>query len=104
MGSLQKLTLNGFLYELPIIQETWLMNMELENSSTDTGNHQNNMANNTTFGNGLSYHSRTIGSDFGNSRVEEITSYVRMASFFFFSFLVLEGFTASVRTCDEIHD
>ena len=66
------------------------MNMEIENLSTYTGIHQNNLANNTTFVNGLSYHSSNIGSDFGNSRVEEITSYVRMASFFFLFFLFLK--------------
>ena len=83
MDSLQKLTLYGFLSELPIIRETWLMNMELDNSSTDTGIHQNNLANNTTVGTGPSYHCSSIGSDFGNSREEEITSYVRMVFFFF---------------------
>ena len=45
------------LSELPIVQETWLMNMELDNASTGTGIHQNCLANNMTLGAGPSHHS-----------------------------------------------
>ena len=82
---------NGFLSELPITQETWLMNMELDNSSADAGFHENDLANNMTLGAGPSHHSSNIASDIGNPQEEEITPYVRMGIFF-----VLLGFIASV--------
>ena len=69
------------------------MNMETDNSSTDTGIHQNNLANNTTFNAGPSYHCNNIGSDFGNSRVEGIPSYVRIALFFSFPEHVMKFMT-----------
>ncbi|RVW32675.1 hypothetical protein CK203_076570 [Vitis vinifera] len=60
------------LSELPIVQETWLMNMELDDSSAGTGIHQNCLANNMTLANpGLmfsfslaSYHRRILSYKF----------------------------------------
>ena len=72
---------NGFLSELPITQETWLMNMELDNSSADTGIHENDIANNMTIGAGPSHHSSNIASDIGNPQEEEMTQYVRKGFF-----------------------
>ena len=63
------------------------MNMELDNSSTDTGIHENDLANNMTIGAGPSRHSSNNASNIGNPQEEEMSPYVRMSFFFFLEFI-----------------
>ena len=64
---------NGFSSELPITQETWLMNIELNNSSEDARIHENDIANNMIIGAGPSHHSSNIAYDIGNPQEEGMT-------------------------------
>ena len=82
-GFSPEMNYNDVLSELSIIQETWLMNMEFDNSSTGTGIHLNGPANNMTLDAGPSHHFSDIASDIRNYQVEEMTSDVRMSIFFF---------------------
>ena len=82
-GFSPEINFNGVLSELPIIQETWLINVELDNSSTGTGIHPNGPANNMILGAGPSHHSSDIAYDIRNYQIEEMTS-VRMSFYFLF--------------------
>ena len=74
-----EINFNGLLSELPIIHETWLVNMEVDNSFTGGGILQNGLANNMTLGAGPSHHASNVASNTRNYQVEDMALEVRMS-------------------------
>ena len=71
--------LDGMLPNPPSNQQTWRMNMDVDDSSTGTGIHLNPPPNSMTSGADRSHYANNIVCDLGNYLPDDITPEVRLS-------------------------